>query len=592
MFYEPYIIIIILLFTMTLFILGKWRYDVIALIALALAVATKAIPFNQVYDGLKNPAVITVACVMIISNAITQTDLLHSIVQKLSKTTYSPSLQIGILTLTSACLSAFMNNVGALALMMPIAIQSAKKSSMPSSLVLLPIALGSAMGGLTTLIGTPPNLLIAAYKEEVTGQAFSMFSYSKVGIFLAIIGVIYLSFIGWRLLGKKTSTHHTSDDLFEINDYITEVKVPEESPLANQALSHLTTITSSDFIILGIIRNQSTRLNITNNLIIKPHDILIIEASASDLQKITESAKLDLIGDVTISKDQLKSNEITLIEAVIPQASRLENRSCKSLRLRSRFNVNVLAVSRQGIPFKERLNNVKLISGDIILLQGNYERLQDIIKRFGLLPLEERGLAIKSSPKAYLSILFFLLAIIASALKLVPVEVSFGGVVLLIMIFHIIPIRKIYENIDWSIIILLAAMIPLGKALETTGGTALITHYIMQSALHLNPSLTLLLFMFITMTLSDFMNNAATTVVMAPIALSLAHALHVNIDPFLMGTAIAASCSFLTPIGHQNNTIVMGPGQYKFIDYIKIGLPLEIIILSISVPLLTRMWPF
>ena len=177
-------------------------------VQLALAVATKAIPFNQVYDGLKNPAVITVACVMIISNAITQTDLLHSIVQKLSKTTYSPSLQIGILTLTSACLSAFMNNVGALALMMPIAIQSAKKSSMPSSLVLLPIALGSAMGGLTTLIGTPPNLLIAAYKEEVTGQAFSMFSYSKVGIFLAIIGVIYLSFIGWRLLGKKTSTHH------------------------------------------------------------------------------------------------------------------------------------------------------------------------------------------------------------------------------------------------------------------------------------------------------------------------------------------------------------------------------------------------
>jgi len=297
------------------------------------------------------------------------------------------------------------------------------------------------------------------------------------------------------------------------------------------------------------------------------------------------------VADQKISSDILKSNDVSFIEAVVPQGSRIEGRSSISMRLRSRHHINLLAISREGKAFKKRLNHVNLHAGDIVLLQGPAADLNENVANLGFLPLVEREIQVGSRKRAYLPILIFIIAIISAVVGLLPIQAAFGGAVLAMILFNVIPVRKLYESIDWSIVILLAAMLPIGGALQSTGGTAIIAHYFISMSGHISPTLVLGLLLLLTMTLSDFMNNAATTVVMAPIAVSIAQALKVNIDPFLMTVALGASCSFLTPVGHQNNMLVMGPGGYKFLDYIRLGLPLELIVVAVGLPAILWAWP-
>lgn len=591
MFFEPYIIIIILFITMGLFIWGRWRYDVVALIALMISTAVGAVPFDRVYSGLSNTAVVTVACVMVISRAITDSGILTTLVNKLAHFTKKPVAHVSMLTLITAVVSAFMNNVGALALMMPIAVHTARERKRSPSLILMPIALGSALGGLTTVIGTPPNLLISAFRQKTTGQPFSMFDFSHVGILTAAAGILFIGLIGWRLIPRNRKSASKNEDFFQINEYITEVIVPEDSPMIDKSVGELEQLIKGDFVIVGMIRNKRKRLVLQSAQLLKKNDILIIEATPDELQQLLEAGKLSLLHDKKISSDILRSDDVELMEAVVPQGTRVEHRSSESMRLRSRFRMNLLAIARGGRPFKQRLHQVKLVAGDVVLLQGPSDTLRENAVSIGFLPLVERGLSVGKKTSAFFPVLFFTIAIILAALQLIPVEVAFGGAVLFMVLFQSIKIRNVYESIEWQIIILLAAMIPIGNALQSTGGTQLITNQLLLLSGHASPIITLALLFIVTMTLSDFMNNAATTVVMAPIALSLAHALKVNIDPFLMAVAVSASCSFLTPVGHQNNTLVMGPGGYKFSDYIRIGLPLEIIITAVSIPLILWAWP-
>ena len=593
MYFASYhIIFAILTITMVLFIWGKWRYDIVALIGLALCVVCGVVPFKDVYSGLDNPAVITVACVMVLSQAITRSGILNPIMHRMTTFTKSFTLQVASLSMMTALLSAFMNNIGALALMMPISIQLARDSNRSVSLLLMPIALSSALGGLTTLIGTPPNLLISAYRQKISGHAFTMFDYSHCGLLLALAGILFIIILGWRLLPQRMKASKTPDDMFPIQDYITEVKINEKSPMINATVKELESLVQGDYTIIGLIRNKSKRLGVTANQKLEANDILIIESSPEDLQKLLHVGRCDLVADSDLSRETLKTDTVTLLEAVVPQASRIEGRSSKSMRLRSRFQINILAIARGGTPFKQRMSQVKLQAGDVVLLQGPSITLQETAIRLGFLPLIERGIHVNSSKRNFLPIGIFAISILLSVLQLVPVQVAFGAAILSMLLLNVIPIRNLYENIEWPVIILLAAMIPIGQALQTTGGTAHIAHYLINFAGHASPIWVLGFVLVITMTLSDFMNNAATTVVMAPIAVSIAHTLYLSIDPFLMAVAIGASCSFLTPVGHQNNTLVMGPGGYKFTDYIRIGLPLEIIIIVISLPLISWVWPF
>tara|TARA_B100001093_G_scaffold515784_1_gene592964 strand:- start:2438 stop:4174 length:1737 start_codon:yes stop_codon:yes gene_type:complete len=576
---------------MALFIWGRWRYDVVALMALTSAVACRAVPFHSVYDGLSNPAVITVACVMILSSIVNQSPLIQIPLRGISQLTQHRTLYILSLTAFTAFLSSFMNNIGALAIMMPIAVQSARSANISPSTVLMPIALGSALGGLNTMIGTPPNLLISNFKEQATGHAFGMFSFGKVGLAITMIGVLYVGLVGWRLIPKNRKQAHNTDSLFEITDYITEARVTDNSPLVGKVINRKQLKEWGDFSIIGVVRDDQKRMSLNHEIVIEIGDILIMEADAATLNHLIDSLKLEWIQDRAISTDILKTDDISLIEAVITESSRIEGRQLNELNLRSRFHANIIAISRQGRFLKTRLASLVCRAGDVLLIQGSETDLQQMIYRLKLLPLEQRKLTFIANKKINLGILFFILAIIMTTTQLLPIQIAFGGAVFLCMVFHVIPVRHYYENINWPVIILLAAMIPLGEALQTTGGTTLITHTILHSTQPSSPIITIALLMIVTMTLSDFINNAATTIVMAPIAISLAQSLHYHSDPFLMAVAISASCSFLTPVGHQNNTIIMGPGGYRFSDYIRVGFFLQLLILLISVPMILWVWP-
>lgn len=588
---QSYIILIILVISMVLFIANVWRFDVVALLSLALAIIVGAVPFSKVYTGLNNPAVITVACVMVLSQSIHQSGVIHSLVTQWLPSYKSTTAYVVIFSSFIALLSAFMNNVGALGLVMPVAIQTALRSKRSPSLILLPIALASALGGLLTAIGTPPNLLISAYRQQTTGQAFSMFDFSHAGIFAAIAGIIFISFIGWRLIPGGRKGSHVSNDLFNIEDYVVELLVPDESPIIDMTVSELEQFLEADYVLLGLIRNKHKRFTLQADQLFSKNDILIMEASPNELKCILQKAKLLLVGTENKSKKILSSHEMATLEAVVSPGSNMEHRSTKAIRLRSRFNINLIAISRQGKSFRKRLHDVLFQAGDVVLLQGPAESLTENAKTLGLLPLVEHNITLIASPMRWLPVIIFALAVILATLQWIPIQIAFGGAVLLLVLFRAIPVRTIYQSIDWPIIILLAAMIPVGEALQFTGGTALISDFIISMSHGLSPVYLIGILFIITMTLSDFMNNAATAVVMAPIAISVANIMHANIDPFLMAVAIACSCSFLTPVGHQNNTIVMGPGGYKFIDYVRIGFPLEVIILLISVPTILWMWP-
>lgn len=588
---QPYVIIAVLLVTMVLFISGKWRYDIVALLALMVSVAVGGVPFSQVFSGLSNSAVITVACVMIISGTISRTGILDSFVQRISHLTKTPILHIAILTVIATILSAFMNNVGALALMMPIAVQSANENKRSPAHLLMPIAFGSALGGLTTIIGTPPNLLVSAFRQEYTGHPFAMFDYSYVGIPLAVICVIFIILIGWRLIPGSRKGTKRPEDLYQVHEYITEIIIPEKSPVIDTTIAQFERLTKGEFQTLGLIRDGKKRLIIQRNQKLKLNDVLIIEASTEDLKELLRVGKLELAGDKPFSTEVLKSDDVSMIEAVIPQGSLMDGRSANDLRLRGRFHINLLAIAREGRPFKQRIYKTRLRAGDVILLQGETNLLRENAIHLGLLPLVERDIQVSSSDKAYVPILIFFVAILLAALQLIPIQIAFGGAVVCMVLFKALPARLLYSSIDWPIIVLLAAMIPIGSALQTTGGTRLISHAFVAFSAHASPIYILGGLLLVTMTLSDFMNNAATTVVMAPIAVTIAQALKLHIDPFLMAVSIGASCSFLTPVGHQNNTLVMGPGGYRFTDYIRLGLPIEILILLLGTPLIAWAWP-
>lgn len=587
--HEPTVLFAILAGTLGLFIWGYWRYDIVAAISLLSCIVVGAVPYSAAFSGFSNPAVITVACVMIITQAISRSGVMDHLVKRLTPISGSPMPHIATLTILAMILSAFMNNVGALALLMPVAIQTAAKAKRSPSLILMPLALGSALGGLCTSIGTPPNLLIASFRQRITGHPFAMFDFSPVGVTLAIVGVLFIVVVGWRLIPIRRQSAEQAEDMFHIQDYITEIRIPENSPMVDKSIRDLENLTEGGMAILGLIRNARKKLVFQYSETLRAGDVVIVEASHTDLEKVLLGGKLELEAG-QISKELLRSEDVAVVEAVLPPGSQMEGRSSFSMRLRTRFNINLLAISRRGTAFKQRLSKVLFQAGDVVLLQGPSESLRETIVGLGLLPLEERGVEVGLKKQAFVPFAIFLSAILVAAFGIAPVEVAFGGAVVMLVVTNALPISRLYK-IDWPVIVLLGAMIPVGGALQATGGTDLIARLVIQYAGHYSPVVILAILMVLTMTLSDIMNNAATAVVMAPIAISLAQALNVNADPFLMGVAVAASCSFLTPIGHQNNVLVMGPGGYQFMDYFRVGIFLEIIILALGLPTILYFWP-
>ncbi len=501
-----------------------------------------------------------------------------------------PTLQVASLSGLVAAFSGFMNNVGALALLMPVGLRMARTSKNPPSILMMPLAFGSLLGGLITLIGTPPNIIIATFRAQNGGEPFRMFDFAPVGLGVALAGLIFIALIGWRLIPQRKG-HGSREELFEVKDYLIEVMVPENSKMAGKFLRDLESSTEADIMVLGLVRGD---LNVTapsNYETIKTGDILVIQGDSEDIKTLINTAELEVAGDKKPGEEVLDSQDVSLLEAIVTMDSPMLNRTAASLNLRWFYGVNLLAVARRGLRLKERLKNIRFQPGDIILLQGKTDALQEAVKALRCLPLAERGLKIDEPRRILFSLAIFGIALIAAAFGFLPIQVAFVSAAVAMIVTNLITLREAYESISWPIIILLGAMIPVGQALESTGGAQTVANLLLTWSGQMPPVITLIIVLVGTMFLSDLINNAAAAVLMAPIAVSIAEGLYTSVDPFLMAVAIWASCAFLTPIGHQSNTLVMGPGGYKFKDYWRLGLPLEIIITAVSIPLILHFWP-
>ncbi len=590
MVWEQVLILIVLLVMVGLFIWAKLRYDLVALIGLIIVAVTGLTEPQAVFAGFGHPAVVTVAAVLVISKGLLNSGLVDNLAHLVSRTGKSVPLQVAVLTTLVAVSSAFINNVGALALFMPIAIRLSKQSGTPVSALLMPLAFGSLLGGLTSLIGTPPNIIIATFRADLGMEQFRMFDFTPVGGAVAICGLAFLVLVGWRLAPNRRASAQ-SDDLFEISHYITEVRIPAESPLVGCSLADLEDVSKADVTVVSIFRNGQTLAVPSAWEKLRTDDHLVVRADAEDLQDFIDSAGLALEGRKDLEPDILGSEEMMMIEAVISPSSPLEGRSAANLRLRTRYGINLLAVSREGAHLRNRLANIRLRSGDVLLLQGQDDRLRGVLHDLKCLPLAERGLRIGQPRRLLIAGGIFAGSLLLAGLGILEVQLALVTSAAAMVLAGFLSAREAYESIDWSVIVLLAAMIPISGALEDTGVAALAADQLLRVATWADPWVTVAVILVGVMFLSDIVNNAAATLLTAPIAIGVAESLGASPDPFLMAVAVGASCAFLTPIGHQSNTLVMGPGGYHFGDYWKLGLPLEIIIATVAVPMILWIWP-
>ncbi|MGE0479320.1 MAG: SLC13 family permease [Phycisphaerae bacterium] len=588
---EQVYVLIVLAAALGLFLWERWRYDIVAVAALLALALPGIVPTERVFSGFANPAVVTVVAVLIIGRALTNAGVVDLVSRLLLGVGGGLVLQLALLCTLITLLSAFLNNVGALTLLLPVALRMARSRGVSPSLYLMPLAFCSLLGGMTTLIGTPPNLLIADFRARVAGQPFGVFDFTPVGAAVALTGVMFIVLVGWRLLPRRAGAHST-DELFEISSYVTELSVPDESPAIGTRIRDLAgTVKDVEFVIGGIIRNGDRVELPTGVERLAAGDRLIVEAAPDAIGKLTEAAKLKLVGDEQRLKEPLRSEDVSLVEAIVTPTGYLVNRTAQSVSLRWRFGVNLLAVARQGARLKRGLKQVRFRAGDILLLQVPTERLSDALTAIGCLPLAGRDIRLGAPRRLLMVVLVFVAAILLAAFGVLRADVAFMAAALIYVLSSALTLRELYDSVEWPIVVLLGAMIPVGDGLDSSGAAALLAGQIVRLADVWPPWALVALVLVIAMFLSDVINNAATVVVLAPVAIGLAHGLGHSPDPYLMAVAVGASCAFLTPIGHQSNTLVMSPGGYRFGDYWKLGLPLEVLVPLVAVPVLLWAWP-
>lgn len=585
----------IIVASLILFAWGRWRYDVVAMGALVVAVICGIVPSEDAFSGFGDPAVITVAAVLILSQALQRSGAINVLAGSIGRLPNNSTVQIGALTLTVAVLSAFMNNVGALALMLPVAIRAAQASKIPPSRVLMPIAFGSLLGGLATLIGTPPNIIISSYRAEVMGKSFGegggfgMFDFAPVGAAAALAGIVFIVVVGYRLIPHREGGDTALDDLMQIDEYVTELAVPEGSPLIGKPVRELVVMADGDISVVALLRDGEKELAPPWYTRMLAGDHLMIEGGTDAIQMAVEQSGFELLTDRELGSVSLSSDEVIVLEAVVNPGSRLDGRTAGGLRINSRYGVNILAVARQGKPIRDRIGHIRFQAGDVVLIQGAEQLIYESLNSLGCLPLAAREITM-GQQKSFLPLAIFAAAIGGAVFGLVRIDVAFVAAVVVLVTTRLFPLREMYESVEWPIIVLLGAFLPVGAALNSTGATGLIADGIITLAGDLPLWVMLVTIMTISALLSAVINNAATAVLMAPIAVSVANVVGVNFDPFLMAVAIGSSSAFLTPIGHQSNLLVMGPGGYKFGDYWRMGLPLTIVTFAVATPMLILIW--
>lgn len=631
---DQIVVLAILACTVGLFLWGHWRHDVVAGAALLASVGTGLVSPDAAFAGFGHPAVITVACVLVLSRGLQTSGAVYALSRKVLPGSAGPMLSIAILTALAAVLSAFMNNVGALALLMPVAVQMARKQSIAPGQVLMPLAFGSILGGMTTLIGTPPNLIVSSFRAEAGAAGpFTMFDYTPVGLAVAVAGVLLIVLGGWKLVPVR---REAAVEGFDPGAYLTELRIPEGSRAVGKSVREIEAeLDEHDAQVVGMVQAEFRVHAPHASRVIRAGDILVVEVDADVLSEVMTGLGAKLEEDVPADEDEAADADaddardaqsagaahddaapetrtreqgseqakdirdvartphadIVLQEIAVLPGSSLAGRSAMELGLRTRYGINVLAISRAGRRSRHRLRSQPFQEGDLLLVQGTQASISGFAVDAGGVPLAERSLRMPDRRKAITASLILLLAVAAAALGLVPAAVSFALGVGASMVLRTVPPHEVYSAVDWPVIVLLAAFIPVAGALESTGTADLIARVLFETVAQGHPVLGLTLILVVTMTLSDLMNNAATAAVMCPIAIGAAGTLGVSADPYLMAVAVGSSCAFLTPIGHQNNTLILGPGGFRFGDYWRLGLPVQLVVLAVSIPMLLLVWP-
>ena len=628
---DQLLIFAILVSTVAMFLWGRWRHDMVAMGSLLACVLAGLVPAADAFAGFGHPAVITVAAVLVLSRGLQTTGAVDVLAERLLPVDRGPVVGLAALMGLGAFLSAFMNNVGAMALLMPVAVNLASRYELPPGKVLMPLAFGTILGGMTTLIGTPPNLIVSAFRADLGTGSFGMFDFSPVGAAVAVIGIVFVVFGGWRLVPTRKASDAGS---FDTGTYLTEARVTEKSKIAGKRLAEAENmLDDGDAQIVGMVRGEFRVAAPNPGRILRRGDILVIEAEPEALASVLSTLGLRLEEDVPAPKpddeaagepaEPLQENaeasgapvgssvdsmaddeagraqseriedsgEVALQELVVMPDSTLVHRSASDVQLRTRYSLNLLAMSRQGRRSIKRLRSTRFQAGDVLLIQGSIDAIAGFSRDYHCVPLAQRAVNVPDKRATTVAVSVMLLAVIGAAFGLLPAAISFVAGVLVYMWWRIVPPRSVYEAVDWPVIVLLGALIPVAGVMAATGAADLLAGFMLESVAQGHPVFALALVLVVTMTLSDFMNNAATAAVMCPIAISTATQLGVNADSFLMAVAIGASCAFLTPIGHQNNTLILGPGGFRFGDYWRLGLPMELLVVAVSLPLLLVVWP-
>ena len=583
----------VLVASLVMFVVGKWRYDVVAIAALLVLAVAGIVPPSEAYKGVGHPAVVTVAAVLVLSRALYNSGLVDVIASWYSRIPDVLTVRVAALSGMTAFLSAFMNNVGAVSLLLPVVVRVSNRSEHPPSRFLMPLAFASLLGGLTTLIGTPPNVIISKFREDELGVPFQMFDFSLVGLVITLAGVVFISLVGWRLIPSRRAPL-TLGDTLDVENYMTEVRIPDDSRFVGKLLRDIEESANEEVTIAGLLHRGLVYPAPSSFQIIDANDILIIEADPDDLKTFIDNTGFELEGSRDFQSEisqTLGGEEVSLVEAIAVPESPVLGKTARDLHLHAEYGVNLLGVSRQGQRIVRRLSRIDFRVGDVLLIQGQDEVVQTALPRLGLLPLAQRELRIGQQRRLFFPLAVFACALLLTSLGLLSVQISFVTAIAILIVTRFISLQDAYQAIDWPIIILLGAMIPVGEALETTGGAARIAESLAGLGAFLPPWAMLGTLLVTTLLLSAIINNAAAVILMAPISISVAQALGASLDPFLMAVAIGGSSAFLTPIGHQSNTIVMGPGGYHFIDNFLVGFPLVLVIVAVAIPTIMWVWP-
>jgi di/tricarboxylate transporter len=575
---------------MGLFIWGRIRYDLVAIIALLASVGIGIVPADKAFTGFADDIVIIVASALVISAAIARSGIVEAAIGRLTSRFSRMGSQLIILVGSVTFLSAVVKNIGALAMLMPSAFQMAKKSRSSPSCFLMPMAFGSLLGGLITLIGTSPNIIVSRVREEMTGEPFGMFDYAPVGLGIAISGLIFLRF-GYRLLPTNRRAAPTMGEALDIQDYVTEARIPPNSPAEGKTVAAFKALTESEVEVTGLHRGERRRTVPLPDAALHAGDVLILEGEPEALERAIAAAGLQLEGQDRDMVVDTAASDIGVIEAVIGRDSILVGQNAGRIALHDRHGVNLLAVSRSGERLSVRLRDINFCPGDVIVLQGPLSTLPERVRDLGCLPLAERSLRLGSARRGLIPLAILAVAMALTAAALLPVAIAFFGAAALIMMTGALPAREAYSRIEWPILIMIACLIPVSDAIRTTGGTDLIAGWLASTASALPAWGAVALILVAAMAVTPFLNNAATVLVMAPIASVFATGLGYKPEAFLMAVAVGAGCDFLTPIGHQSNTLVMGPGGYRFGDYARLGAPLSLLVVVVGVPLIMLTWP-